>query len=340
MDLPSVSKQDLKTLVIILIFFVISLFATCFAWAITKGVVNEEAGRIFSNRSDVVENWTTERVNVYSLILYSLQGFLEGNNNITQSGWSSLVKKLQLEKKYPGFSSFMYIEYVPKEKMAQFIQSINAEKNPIFSNFTIHPDENKSEYYVIKYIEPIEGRQTAFGLDYGRETKRLAALTKARDTGKVTSSGKITLSTTNKSGFAMLAPVYKKQAKLNSTADRRSALQGFVAINFRDNELFAALLGKDDPFPYFDIKVYDGKDTNEDNLLYHHSPKSSIPKSSTLSSQKIIAFDGIIWTLKIEGNSLSQLPQAQRDLPKIVLFSGIFFSTLFLILLLYGLWKH
>lgn len=192
--------------------FFLFLIATLFAWKITSDAVMQEEKERFYQNATTIREWVQQRVDIYILAIEGLHGFLGATDTVTQKQWAQYIQRLQLFEKYPGISSISYVKKLDNKDKKAFIETMQTDSS--FSpndkqNFSIYPQEEKDTYYVVKYIEPLEGREKTIGFDMGSETKRLKALEKARDTGEAASTGKIIQVTTNKPGFGILSCLSK-----------------------------------------------------------------------------------------------------------------------------------
>ncbi|MBI4099388.1 CHASE domain-containing protein, partial [Candidatus Microgenomates bacterium] len=138
--------------------FCLFLIATIAAWKVTQQVVLQEANNRLYQDSSQVKNLVSQRLELYLLAAEGLTKSVEIGGNITASQWSSHIKSLGLTEKYPGVSSLSYSQKVETPGKTSFI---------------------------IRYIEPLAGREKAIGFDLTSEENRRQALEKARDTGKV-----------------------------------------------------------------------------------------------------------------------------------------------------------
>src|SRR4030095_11129603 len=99
------------------------------------------------------------------------------------------------------------------------------------------------------------------------EDTRREALEAARDSGNPTASGKVELIQEqylagNQKGFLIYAPVYRKEAQLNTLEGRREALLGFVYSPFRIDDFLGPVTAEKN----YDIsfQVYDGTELKPD----------------------------------------------------------------------------
>ncbi len=88
---------------------------------------------------------------------------------------------------------------------SQGITERDAENNMI-------PAQERSHYYPVFYVTPIEGNQAAIGFDLASQSNRRQAIESARATGKLIATEKIRLvqETETQAGFLLMYPVYRK----------------------------------------------------------------------------------------------------------------------------------
>jgi CHASE1-domain containing sensor protein len=131
-------------------------------------------------------------------------------------------------------------------------------------------------HYIIEYTEPLKGNENAFGLDLSALPPHLKALELGRDSGEIVATERITLvqDASGEPGFVARAPVYRNDMPLETTAQRREALVGFVAIVFRVNTLMREMI---DPalLEHLHVRIEDAGLQNgrppgpgDDTLLY------------------------------------------------------------------------
>ncbi len=323
-------KAFLSVLVAI---FIISLIGTAIAFRVTEQVVEEQARAVFSQETAAIQDLIQRQMNLYIVSLRSMAAFFGLSKEVTKEEWSSYIRELNLLKYYQGVSSFVFVERVKAKDKNAFIKNY----------FAIYPDEAKEEYYAVKYVEPLKDREASLGFDMRSEPKRLKAFELARDTGEPTATGLITLATTGKPGFLIILPLYDKDKTLNTRQERREVLKGFIMAVFREEEIFTTLFGKNGLFTNIDFEVYNGKELNQQNLLYDYNPKNSTLKpirKAKFSSIKTIPIDGGVWTISITADPEFVIKPSQQRLPLIVLISGVTLNTLIFLFFLYRLIQH
>ena len=104
------------------------------------------------------------------------------------------------------------------------------------------PAERRAEYFPVYFMESLERNLLALGFDVASESRRRAALEKARDAGLPMATAPIRLAQEKGSqqGFLVLLPVYRGTPE--SVEDRRESLRGFAVAVFRIGDLVNASL--------------------------------------------------------------------------------------------------
>jgi len=153
------------------------------------------------------------------------------------------------------------------------------------------PASQRAEYFPVYYVHPFAPNKGAFGFDLGSNPIRLAALQRARDSGKTIASAKINLVQVSRdaAGILIFAPVYRGQIEPSSVAERRARLVGFGLGVFRVGGLISAPITSAKAGAVFakpagiDLFLYDTSATGDDAPLYIHHSRTRADPAPTLS---------------------------------------------------------
>ena len=139
---------------------------------------------------------------------------------------------------------------------------------------------SRDEYYPVFFVNPYKGNNAAFGFDLGSNKVRHAALEKARDTGKLTVSGRITLvqETGKQFGFLTFLPIYRHGIALKTIKDRRNHLLGFALGVFRIGSLFESVLAQHQLRADLNSYLFDLSAPANKQYLYHQSSDGKVLK--------------------------------------------------------------
>ncbi|WP_202423986.1 CHASE domain-containing protein [Duganella lactea] len=277
----------------------------------------------FQRDTEQVARDTQTRLQIYADSLQGMKGMYAINDRIDRRQFRRFVSELQIAKRYPGYQSLQFVRVVSEAELAAFVEGVKRDGYP---DFHVHPASRRPLHYIIDYNEPMKDNENAFGLDLSALPQHLKALELGRDTGEIVATERITLvqDATGEPGFVARAPVYRGGMPVETTAQRREALFGFVAIVFRVNVLMREVI---DPalLEHLHVRIEDGGFQNgkapppgADTLLFdsdgkvetHQERADAVPG---LTAQTVLPVGQRNWIIKFEGRSgvrygRSQLP--------------------------------
>ena len=180
-------------------------------------------------------------------------------------------------KKHRAIHALEWIPRIRADERQQYESSTRAQG---FLDFEIRemragemvPAEERAEYYPVGYVEPWEKNRKALGFDLASSPPRLETLEKARDTGEMLATERITLvqETGNQAGFLVFLPIY--QGEPNTILERRETIKGFALGVFHIEAMLrhaiaksSIIMEKDIPT---DIHLYDMTDPEAPQDLY------------------------------------------------------------------------
>lgn len=319
--------------VLMLILF---LAVTVVAWLHARNITRERARILFEHQSAEIASMIRERMNIYTNMLYGAVALFAASKSVERDEFYAYFEQLKVFERIPGIVALRFIERVKKENMEAFIQSVREDRTVSetgYPDFTIHPDQEKEDYFVVKYIEPFAGNEKMHGLDLSWEPIRRQALEEARDENKLSATGRITLVIYDKEMpcFLVSLPVYRNKAPLSTVEERRAALVGFVDVAFEVQKLFYYIFGGEAINPNIDIEVFDHAAQTDDHLLYDNDlcRQGKIPTyEATFSAVEDLEVAGRKWSILLKTLPEFGLTPAEELLPKLVLFGGLLFSFL------------
>jgi diguanylate cyclase (GGDEF)-like protein len=138
-----------------------------------------------------------------------------------------------------ALSGTVFIPRVPEAKRAHYEHMHGIEILERTGPLSFHPSKPQAVYFPITYVAAErEERRRALGYDLGQDPERAVYLERSRDTGAAVSSPVIPLLIGGR-GINVFRAVYRDEAPLRTTAQRRRALVGFAAGSFRIGDLAA-----------------------------------------------------------------------------------------------------
>lgn len=284
---------------------VVGLLATVFLGFQIKRASEKSAVVRFSHACDQVTLKIQERLDAYAQVLRCAAGFFAGSEEIGRQEWRAFVETLLTHSSLPGVQGLGFSQVIAPDQLAAHIACIRAEG---FSEYTVHPSGERELYTSIIYLEPFRDRNLrAFGYDMFSEPVRRVAMERARDTGKVALSGKVTLvqetDTEIQAGTLMYVPVYRNGASVETVEQRRAALVGWVYSPYRMADFMSGVLGNPGRFEGEDMKLHicDGRASSSADLLFENDRDSVTPiLHSPFYQQRTINFGGHQWLLEFD----------------------------------------
>ncbi|HYS90471.1 MAG TPA: CHASE domain-containing protein, partial [Bradyrhizobium sp.] len=310
----------------------------------------------------VIEN----RLHPYAGLLYGLRAFFASESSVTRLRFHRYVESLDLKHRYPGFDALNYAAYVPVKDKKSFEEAVRRDTSLDprgYPQFAIKPAGERSEYFVIVYLEPMAGfKEFAFGLDVSSNPAQAAdpqALTVlqhyVRDSGKLTASGmpiRVRTAKSQYTGLAMRLAVYRSGMPVDTVEQRRAAYVGSVGAGFNIDYLMKDVL---DEKMLRDMRVmlYDAGPTSDrpdfpssvgkrllfdSTRLIQTSPARSVVEDPKSEFTHVLPIEvaGRIWEIHFSVPKAAVIARVDQLLPSMV-FAGGLLSTFLLFGVFYSL---
>ena len=311
------------------IILLIALLFTAYGAIAARQVAENHAIDNFANACDKMTLKVKERLNAYAVILKGGAGLFEASDSVSRQEWRNYTIKLNAQQSVPGVQGIGFAQIITPNQLTAHTEATRREG---FTDYTVHPVGQRDLYTSIIYLEPFSGRNLrAFGFDMWSEPVRRAAMTQARDTGQVTLSGKVKLVQETKqdiqAGVLMYAPVYQRNAPIDTLEQRRAAIIGWAYSPYRMIDLTLGIIevANNPEFQPIDLHIFDGNQASAANMLFdktYHDPADN----SLLYQQRRIHFNGKEWLLTFDSrDALYQADYAQMWL---ILLTGMVISGL------------
>ena len=311
-----------------------SLLVTLAAWQLSSSYAEERAGDRFSFQVEEAQLAIKKRMLEYEQMMRGGVGLFNSARDVSRSMWNEYVNTLEINRHYPGVQGLGFSRWINVAERQGHIDSVRAEG---FSDYTIKPEGERQQYTTIVYLEPFDVRnQRAFGYDmYSNEIRR-EAMSRARDTGESALSGRVTLlqetNTDVQPGFLMYLPVYKRPVE--SLAQRRLELMGFVYSPFRIRDLMQGILGAG--LPELDFEIYDGDAVATDQLLYDstgNKNQQSQHQPHHLAKTEQLHIAGRTWSVYFTPNKVFESAN-EISQPLVIAVGGVVIDLLLFFIIL------
>jgi PAS domain S-box-containing protein len=222
--------------------FVTGICLTIWTCFLVMDAQQETVRNNFLRDTEKVASDTNVRLQIYFDMLLSIKGTFAVNDKVDRAQFARFVRELNLTQRYPGFQAIQFVRHVPATGLARFDAAVRADTSLVptgYPGFAIHPQVARDDHYIIEFTEPMKGNENAFGLDLSALPPHRDALESGRDSGRIVATERIILvqDATGQPGFVARAPVYQSNMPIDTVAQRRAALVGWVAIVFRVKNL-------------------------------------------------------------------------------------------------------
>jgi diguanylate cyclase (GGDEF)-like protein/PAS domain S-box-containing protein len=231
------------------------------------------------------------RFNRYIASLFSTFG------SITPDDFDKYIRHINALEARPALK---YIEYVPSVSIGD-LAKFKKEARKIFPAYEIQAMRPGSDFiYPLLYGYPNDNRIGRLrGFDSSSIPERWEAMQRARDSGKsiVTARHPYIGDPSYKGMIIIATPIYATNGALETIAQRRAALSGFIFSAFVVNEVITRVIGESFQ-NLFDLEIYDGV-VAPDATLYDLDKTPLVPDRHTYSiaRQENVDFAGRNWLL-------------------------------------------
>ncbi|MEI7437577.1 MAG: CHASE domain-containing protein, partial [bacterium] len=279
------------------------LLVTTLVSLYVKKQTDEGSKREFDFVCSEVQDKIVERIRAHEQILRSAAAFFEDSDDVTRTEWQRFAAQQKIAQYLPGIQGMGFALLVPREKLAQHIQAVRAEG---FQEYQISPVGNRETYSSIIYIEPFKSRNLrAFGYDMLSESVRREAMERALDQNSAALSGKVRLvqeaDQDVQAGTLMYVPVYRQKMPVETVAQRRAAVRGWVYSPYWMNDLMRGVLGRADleTIRRIRLKIFDGDQVSYTSLLYDSQPAATplTMSAAYLNLQRRVVLAGRPWAM-------------------------------------------
>lgn len=323
--LSKTRKIELFGLIVALLFILTTLGVTYF---INKNV-NESEQQKFSDEADEILLTIERRFGAYIDILRGAQGFVAASSFVDRDEWTSYIKNLELEKKYPGVLAIGYAPVVDPDRTESFIQDV--QKNDL-KDFRIFPEKVTKKYAPVLYIEPrLERNLKAIGFNFYSEEDRTDALDRAYKLKDLSVTSKIELinepDNDKQPGFLIYIPIMRQPQKAVEGIYTNQDVTGYVFAAFRMDDLMKNIFtqGRTD----LDFHIFDGLRTVPESHMFDYDEKANIGVKTVFKRVDILNIADRAWAVEFFNDPSFQVDKTKKLLPIVIMIGGIIFSILF-----------
>jgi len=332
----TVSRSTWKALAILCA----GLLLTAISAFYTYRNIKETSRTEFSLVCNEIKTKIDTRLHAHAQLLLSGAAFIASTDSVTRKDWREYIEKGKINNNLPGIQGVGYVMVISGDQLEKHILTV---RNEGFPDYIVKPVGIRPVYTSIIYLEPFAGRNLrAFGYDMFTEPTRRKAMELSRDGDVAMLSGKVILvQETDKevqAGTLMYVPVYFKGMPLNTTAQRRAAIKGWVYSPYRMDDLMGGMLGRWnlDDISRVRLQVFDNDSMTAQSLMFDsHKDKSPAENDSQMNTLTTpVMFNGALWTLRFSQSAGESLHSINVILVLIggsiisFLLFGLFFSLM------------
>ncbi|HEX6549510.1 MAG TPA: EAL domain-containing protein [Gammaproteobacteria bacterium] len=255
-----------------LLVFVLGLGAT---YATYRVMLNTEmAARTarFRRYAEEISYAINARFAQYLAVLDGSAGLFAGSDDVSPDDWKEFATAITLQKNYPGIYSLQYLQLVTPAQLPGFVDKL---RQAGVQHFRFRPGGRRNIYCPIVYAEPESIAGFARGFDVCSAESGATLLFSARDSGQDLLSAPMNLRDVNGTalrGVVVVRPLYRKHAPLNTIAERRRAVYGWVAATLpMQNVMHGAI----PTGTAISLRIRDAEISGPDSLVYEESSMST-----------------------------------------------------------------
>jgi signal transduction histidine kinase/CHASE1-domain containing sensor protein/ActR/RegA family two-component response regulator len=282
----------------------------------------------FQSSVQEIENQIKLRIETSITLLRAGTGLFAASHSVDAGEFERFVDRIELGKNYPGVQGIGFSRRFTRAEMPKVIGDARRARG---DDFKLWPDQPvRDEYTSIVYLQPADSlNSAAFGYDMFTDPVRRKAMETARDTGRPSASGRVTLvqerNVQNKQwGFLIYVPVYENKQPLATVSERRAALLGYIYSPYRIDDFLKPVTEERTHDVAF--HVFDGLESKPENLLT--VAPNEAPEAPLFYDERVLDVAGHKWTLTY-ATKPSFVQGSGQPLLKYTVIIGILLSLLF-----------
>ncbi len=336
-------RVSLQKRLLVILPICLAAILTVMAFLEIRAVKMSQIQTEFTRKAQTMAATLGSNLESYFDVLYSIKGLFDSSKMVDRQEFQIFIQRLF--DRHPGIQALEWIPRVTHQQRRRY--EVDARRDG-FSEFQITerqrqgqmvPAARRAEYFPVYYVEPYAGNELALGFDLASNSARQAAISRARNTGKLTATARVTLVQEQEKqyGVVVLLPVYAQEGAPATVEARRSALRGFVLGVFRIGDMVNSALTAFDPNTFF-YSLFDNTAPAGEQLLWEHHPpiqsnegellrRRQATNSACLKSRSTYDFCGRNWTIFI-APTVEYLAAYRSWDAWAVLAGGLLFSNL------------
>ncbi|HET9644694.1 MAG TPA: diguanylate cyclase, partial [Burkholderiaceae bacterium] len=326
--MPSSSGSNFGALRLPLVVLAVGVVLSLLLNRATEQEIERGAQARFDVMATDVARKVEDSFSNYAEVLNGLRAMVSSSGTVSRRQFRTYVDALGLHSNYPGFRALNFAPYIQAEDLSGFEQRMRSE----YPGFSVRSKVSSASrnYYPLAFVEPLEGNEGLLGNDMGAIPFARKALEHSRDTGELTSSGKLIRIGGLKSdfGLAIRLPVYDITKPLRTIDDRRAAYIGSVGAGFRVVDVMREIGTGSNTLR---IRLFDtGPVSTEgaETVQLYDSQESIVPSDSRLVRDLPFELGGRRWIVEVSDERKVVTGPLDRELPLLIFAGGSAISAL------------
>ncbi len=220
----------------------------------------------------------------------------------------------QLATDYQNIQAFSWVPLIQNADKNAFEKTIQKQVDITFKINELDANEQpvrakeRDHYTPVTFIEPYQINKKALGFDISSSPERLTALNIATDSGALAISARVKLIQDDTQGALVIIPLYRSALPIQTLAEKRLAISGYVIGVLRLNDVVTTALKhiKTNDLAY---RLIDSFAPLAEQLLYSSDEpfpeplviqeKAWFSAKKTLSSRITLPFGGRTWLFEV-----------------------------------------
>jgi PAS domain S-box-containing protein len=257
---------------------------------------------MFQADAKVLRNALLERLGLYAQVLQGSRGLFAASEEVNAAEFRAYTASLNLGENYPGIVGLGYIEMVKNGQRAMFLQKVAADRSLSRDPLQIWPTGERSDYMVVRFVEPLATNRVALGYDIGSEPVRRLGAIESADSGLPTLTPRIELvQGTGTSGALLFQPLYSQTIGAVSPEDRENRLSGWVYAAFFVERMMAGVRGPGNK--WLEYEIFDGTEPSAERLLCSSKGAGASLADSQFKETLSLAVFQRDWMLRIHSSA-------------------------------------
>jgi PAS domain S-box-containing protein len=290
-------RVDLPTAMVLLLGAGIS--AAAYFWSV-RSYEHEHIQHHFEAQVGSVAVAMGKTVDRYLGTVQSISGLYAASQKVDRGEFQAFVQRPL--SRHPGIQVLGWAPRIPAgeraayERQAQFDGHAGFRITERNDSGDLVPAAPREEYYPVYFVEPFHSNVRTLGFDLASNTMYRKALERARDTGEIAATGRVTPLSGSESqyGFLAFVPIYSTGRVPATIEGRREHLTGFAHGFFHIGNSVDTMLGRLDGASELDIYLIDESAEPGERLLYYRLAQHPSGSSEPLSEDQL--FEGLVHT--------------------------------------------